>query len=89
MNESKANRISKLEQHKTKSDQKKEYCPCRCHWKTFADFFEISDEYAERVWEIVESFGSFQLPDGSWKTVAEDLQEHIANPPPCTCSCSY
>lgn len=89
MNESKANRISKLEQRKELADQKKEYCGCRCHWKTLGDFMNITDEFAERVWEIVESFGNYQLEDGTWKSRAEDLRERIANRPPCTCNCKH
>ena len=89
MNESKANRISRLEEHETKSDQKESFCFCRCHQKTLGDFMEITDEFAEEVWEIIESFGSYQLPDGTWRTRAEDLQERIENTPPCTCKCIH
>ena len=87
MNESKETRISKLEQHRT--IQKKEYCGCRCHWKYIEDFMEISDEKCIRVAEIVESFGSFQLPDGTWRTYADDLLERNANRPKCTCKCKH
>jgi len=89
MNESKANRISKLEQHRTATDLKKEYCPCRCHWRTLGDFMEITDEFAERVWEIIESFGSYQLGDGTWKSRGDDLLERVANRQKCTCSCKH
>lgn len=43
MNESKANRISKLEQHRTAADLTKEYCSCRCHRKSILDFNILSD----------------------------------------------
>jgi len=89
MNESKENRILKLEEHRTATDQKKEYCPCRCHWKFIEDFFEISDEKLIRVAEIVEEFGSYKLEDGTWRTYAEDLLERNANRPPCTCKCKH
>lgn len=89
MIESKENRVSKLEQHETKSDQKKEYCSCDCHRETLADYDVISNEKAERIWKIIESFGSFQLPDGTWRTVADDLKERIANRPKCTCKCKH
>jgi len=81
MNESKANRISKLEEHRAIADQKKEYCG--------GDFMDITDEFAERVWEIVESFGSYRLPDGTLKSRGDDLLERIANRPKCTCKCSH
>jgi len=85
----KEKRILRIEQRQSVSDQKKEYCSCDCHRKTLADYDVISNEKAERIWEIIESFGSFQLPDGTWQTVADDLKERIANRPPCTCSCSH
>jgi len=85
----KGKRVLRLEQRQTATDQKKEYCACRCHWKYIEDYFEISDEKAVRVWKIVESFGSYQLPDGTWKSRAEDLLERIANRPKCTCSCKH
>ena len=89
MIESQKNRVSKLEQHGTKSDQKKEYCGCRCHWKYIEDFMEITDEKLIRVAEIIESFGGYRLEDGTWRTYADDLEERSANRPPCTCSCSH
>jgi len=89
MNESKENRVFKLEQHRTIADQKEEYCSCDCHRETLADYDVISNEKAGRIWENIESFGSFQLPDGTWRTVADDLKERIENRPPCTCSCSH
>ena len=88
MNESKANRISRLEERRAISDQKI-YCGCRCHWKYIEDFMEISDEKLIRVAEIIESFGSFQLADGTWKTYAEDLQERKKNRPKCICKCIH
>ena len=88
MNESKENRVFKLEQHRTIA-QTEEYCPCTCHEKTLGDYMEITDKFAEEVFDIVEGFGSFQLADGSWKTVADDLLERNANRPKCTCSCKH
>ena len=87
MNESKSNRVLKLEEHRTV--QGKEYCPCRCHQKTLGDFMEITDEYAEEVFEIFERLGSYKLPDGTWRTRAEDLEERIENSPSCTCNCKH
>jgi len=87
--ESQKNRVLKLEERRTVADQKESYCPCRCHWKTLGGFMEITDEFAERVWEIIESFGSYKLEDGTWRTRAEDLEERIANSPKCTCDCSH
>jgi len=89
MYENKANRVSKLEQHKAIANQKKDYCGCRCHWKTLGDFMEITDEYAEQVFEIFERLGNYQLPDGSWRTYADDLLERNANRPKCTCKCKH
>ena len=89
MNESKANRVSKLEQTRTIADQKENYCGCICHKKTLGDFMEITDEYAENVWKIFESFGSFQRPDGTWKKRADDILERSANRPKCTCKCKH
>ena len=89
MKTEKENRVSKLEQHGTKSEQKKSYCGCRCHWKYIEDFMEISDEKCIAVAEIVESFGSFRLPDGSYKTYADDLLERNAKPIQCTCKCKH
>jgi len=88
MNESKENRVFKLEQHRTIA-QTEEYCPCTCHEKTLGDYMEITDKFAEEVFDIVEGFGSFQLADGSWKTVADDLLERNANRPKCTCKCIH
>jgi len=62
MNESKENRVFKLEKRQSVSDQK-EYCSCECHWKTLGDFVEITDKFAEEVFDIVEGFGSFQRGD--------------------------
>lgn len=89
MIESQKNRVEKLEERRAIADQKKDYCPCHCHWKTLGDFMEITDEFAERVWEIVESFGSYRLPDGTLKSRGDDLLERIANRPPCTCKCKH
>ena len=89
MIESKANRVFKLEERRAISDQKKEYCPCRCHKKTLADFMEITDEYAEKVWKIFESIGHYKLPDGTWRSRADDLLERNANRPKCTCKCKH
>lgn len=88
MNESKENRVFKLEQHRTIA-QTEEYCPCTCHEKTLGDYMEITDKFAEEVFDIVEGFGSFQLADGSWKTVADDLLERNANRPKWTCKCIH
>lgn len=89
MNENKINRVVRLEQRRAITNQKKEYCPCRCHWKTLGDYFEITDEYAEKVWEILESLGRYKLPDGTWRSRADDLLERNANRPPCTCKCKH
>jgi len=89
MNESKANRISKLEQHKATADRKKDYCSCECHWQRLGDYMEITDEYAEEVFEIFERLGGYRLEDGTWRTYADDLLERNANRPKCTCSCSH
>jgi len=88
MNESKENRVFKLEHRQTATDQK-EYCSCDCHRGTLADYGVISNEKAGRILGIIESFGSFQLPDGTWRTYKDDLLERNANRPKCTCSCSH
>lgn len=80
MNESKANRISRLEGHHTIGDQRKEYCSCRCHWKSILDFNILSDEKIIAFAEIMERM------DPSY---AEGLEERIANRPPCTCKCKH
>jgi len=51
MNESKENRVFKLEQHRTIA-QTEEYCPCTCHEKTLGDYMEITDKFAERIWKL-------------------------------------
>ena len=89
METGKEKRVLKLEQRQSVSDQKEIFCSCDCHRETLADYDVISNEKAERIWKIIESFGSFQLPDGTWRTVADDLRERIENRPPCTCSCSH
>jgi len=89
MYENKANRVSKLEQHKAIANQKKDYCGCRCHKKTLGDFMKITDEYAEKVWEILESLGRYKLPDGTWGSRADDLLERNANRPKCICKCIH
>jgi len=89
METGKEKRVLKLEQRQSVSDLKKDYCDCRCHWKTLADYGVISNEKAERIWRIIESFGGFQKPDGTVRTFADDLKERIANRPPCTCSCNH
>ncbi len=89
MSESKEKRVLQLEQYRTVADQKKEYCGCRCHWKYIEDFMEISDEKCIAVAEIVESFGSFRLPDGSYKKYSDDLLERNAKPIQCTCKCNH
>jgi len=80
MNESKASRISRLEEHRTASDLKTDYCDCRCHWKTYDDFFEISDEkvieFMRRAIELDPDF-------------IEKQNERIKNKPPCTCKCTH
>ena len=80
MNESKANRISRLEEHHTTSDQKKEYCGCRCHWKSIGDFMEIPDG------KLIELAGIMNRLDPSY---AEDARERKKNRPKCTCDCSH
>jgi len=77
MNESKANRILKLEQHKTASDLKKDYCSCHCHNKNILDFMEIPDKKIIALAEIVGRMAP---------SYAEDLEERIKNRPPCTCT---
>ena len=89
MDERKANRISRLEERRAITDQKESFCFCRCHKKTLGDFMEITDEFAEEVWKIFERYGSYKLPDGTWRTRAEDLLERIANSPKCSCECSH
>lgn len=70
MNESKSNRVFKLEQTRTAADQKKDYCDCRCHWKSILDFHILSDEqiiaFAETMIRMV-------------PTYAEDLERRKAN----------
>jgi len=80
MNESKVNRVSKLEQHRTITDQKKEFCPCRCHWKYIEDFMEIPDEKLIELAEIFESLDP---------TYFKDLEQREKNRPKCTCDCSH
>ena len=80
MNESKENRVFKLEQRRAIADQKNEYCPCRCHWKYILDFMEIPDSKLIELAEIMERL------DPSY---AEGLQERIANHPKCTCKCIH
>ena len=88
MNESKENRILKLEQRQTASDLKKDYCSCRCHWKSIFDYFEVSDKTILEFVDILKSLG-FQKEDGSWTNRLEDLEERIENRPKCTCTCSH
>jgi len=85
----KEKRVLKLEQRQSVSDQKKEYCSCDCHRQKLGDFVEISEKKADGIVKIIEGFGSFQLPDGTWRTYADDLEERIANRPPCTCECKH
>jgi len=89
METGKEKRVSKLEQRQSVSDQKEIFCSCDCHRETLADYDVISNEKAGRILGIIESFGSFQLPDGTWRTYKDDLLERNANRPKCTCSCSH
>lgn len=89
MIDSQKTRVSKLEERRAVSDLKTDYCPCRCHWKSIDDFMEIPDEKLIELAEIVESAEPFQLPDGTWRTRAEDLEERISNSPSCTCNCKH
>jgi len=89
MGTGKEKRVSKLKQRQSVSDQKEIFCSCDCHRETLADYDVISNEKAGRIWGIIESFGSFHLPDGTWRTVADDLKERIANRPKCTCKCIH
>jgi len=85
----KEKRVLKLEQRQSVSDQREIFCSCDCHRETLADYDVISNEKAERIWKIIESFGNFQNEDGTWGSIAEDLKERIANRPSCTCKCSH
>jgi len=85
VNESNETRITKLEQHRTVADQKKEYCSCRCHQKTIFDFMEISDELVLEVVDILKS-SEFQKKDGTRTNRLEDLQQRLADEKPCDCS---
>ena len=80
MSENKKFRVSRLEEHRTATDQKKEYCSCRCHRKSILDFHVLSDEKILAMAEIVERLAPNYF---------EDLQERIKNRPKCTCSCSH
>ena len=88
MNESKANRILKLEERKTASDLKKDYCSCRCHQKTIFDSYEISDKLSLEFVSILKS-KKFKRKDGTWSDEFEKLQERIENRPKCTCTCKH
>ena len=88
MNESKANRILRLEQNQTASDQIKDYCGCRCHQKTIFDSYEISDKLSLEFVSILKS-KKFKREDGTWTDEFEKLQERIENRPKCTCTCSH
>jgi len=80
MYESKLNRISRLEEHRTIADQKKEYCGCRCHWKSIEDFMDIPDE---KLIELAEIMGRLD------PTYFKDLEQREKNRPKCTCDCSH
>jgi len=79
VNESNETRITKLEQHRTIADQK-EYCGCRCHWKSILDFNILRDEKIIEFAEIMERL------DPSY---AEGLKERRASLPKCKCKCSH
>jgi len=85
MIEGKEKRVLRLEQKQTASDQKKNYCSCRCHDKTLGDYHTISDEKAERIAEIMRS-QKYRKPDGTEGNMHEAWLEHYANKPPCLCN---
>jgi len=89
MNINQKNRVVRLEQHETKTAQKQEYCGCHCHNKSILDFDILSDERINAIAEMIESFGSFKKPDGTWQTYADAILERNANLPKCTCKCSH
>jgi len=76
MNENKANRVLKLEQKQSASDQKKDYCGCWCHDKTLGDYVEITDEFGQK----------YRKADGSEGNMHDAWLEHHANKPPCLCN---
>jgi len=86
--ESQKNRVFKLEERRAISDQK-ELCSCDCHRQKLGDYEVITEERADAIVKIIEGFGSFQQPDGTFRSFADDLRERIENRPPCTCSCSH
>ena len=85
MNTNQKNRVIKLEQHRTASDQKKDYCSCHCHDKTIADYHIISDEKAERIADIMKSL-KYTKADGSESDMHEAWLENYAKKPPCLCN---
>ena len=88
MNENKETRISRLEEKQFRQTEKKDFCSCRCHWKSIFDCYEISDKTILRFVEILKSF-KYQKPDGTWTDEFEKLQERIENRPKCTCTCKH
>jgi len=80
MNESKANRILKLEQRQTATDLKKDYCSCRCHIQRL-DFRLLKDSTIIRFAEILHE----QMDDSYFI----GLEERRKNTPPCTCKCKH
>jgi len=85
LNENQKNRVIKLEEKQTATDQKKNFCSCDCHNKTIADYNIISDEKAERIAEIMRS-QKYRKPDGSEGNMHEAWLEHHAKKPPCLCN---
>ncbi len=88
METGKEKRVLKLEQRQSVSDQK-ELCSCDCHRQKLGDYEVITEEKANAIVKIIEGFGSFEQPDGTFRSFADDLRERIENRPPCTCSCSH
>ncbi len=81
MNQNMKDRLKRLEERQSKSDQKKEYCPCTCHWT----YLEISEEQAGRVIDILKSM-EVQLPDGTMIDGYESLKSRIPEKKECNCT---
>jgi len=80
MIESKASRVSKLEQRQTASDKIRKFCPCRCHIQRL-DFRLLKDSTIIRFAEILHE----QMDDSYFI----GLEERRKNTPPCTCKCKH
>jgi len=85
MDHNQKSRIIKLEERQSKSDQKKDYCPCMYCMPKLGNFHKITEAKAERICNILKSF-KIQKEDGTMTNAYESTMARKAERGPSNCN---